>query len=214
MGFGIAHAHGLVTGQGFSWREALAWAGVLAAFIQAFAAVVIVCLTRRLADLSAQALRRDAKEAARVADEAARIKPSFLRAIGMELDALAEQINSLKSAVDTRPPTGPRGVSPHHTLALRTSVFSTQLGKLRQVDDPLVLSVIHFYSDLGALQQAVDNTNAASDAYSLSDAHDQTRGKTTPMLETAVALLKNQISTSLASLEKLRDQLRSGGYLA
>jgi hypothetical protein len=151
-------------------------------------------------------------ESARFADEAAQAKQSFLRAIGMELGSLEEQIESLKNAVDTRPPLGARGVSQRHTLALRTSVYSTQLGKLKQVDDPLVLSVMNFYSDLDALQQVVDNTNAAGDAYDVSDAHDGTRGKTTPVLEAAVVVLKKQISTSLTALEKLRGELKSGGY--
>jgi hypothetical protein len=36
-------------------------------------------------------------------------------------------------------------------LGLRTSVFASQIGKLSDADDPLLIDIVHFYSDLGAL---------------------------------------------------------------
>jgi hypothetical protein len=44
-------------------------------------------------------------------------------------------------------------------LSLRTSVFTSQVGKLSDVHDALLIDVIHFYSDLGTLQQVFDGVN-------------------------------------------------------
>jgi hypothetical protein len=203
MGWGVAHAYGHATAYAFAWPDAMTWAAI----VQAVAAVAIGCLTWRLAKLSGESLDRDAKRIERDEKEAGRVTPAFLCAVGMELDALAQQIKSLKKDVSSRPPLAIGVLSPQHTLVLRTTVFSSQLGKLKQVDDPLVLDVIHFYSDLGALEQAVKDTNAASGPYNVSLPHDGTRGKTLPVLAAALEALTKQIETTLARLDELRAKL-------
>jgi hypothetical protein len=52
VGFGLAHAYGHVSSHTFGLREVLTVAGVIAAFIQAGAAIAIVRLTTKLAALT------------------------------------------------------------------------------------------------------------------------------------------------------------------
>jgi hypothetical protein len=95
--------------------------------------------------------------------KAKRAKDSFLRAIGMELDALSDQLDASYHEVKgstARVQGG--GVGPQFAATLRTSVFSSQIGKLRDVDDPLAIEVVHFYSDLGTLQQIFESANEQS----------------------------------------------------
>ena len=57
------------------------------------------------------------------------------------------------------------GPAPHFAAALRTSVFTSQVGKLRDVADPLMIEIVHFYSDLGTLQQIFESVNDLGGEY-------------------------------------------------
>jgi hypothetical protein len=92
--------------------------------------------------------------------QAHRSKRSFLRAIGLELDAICVQLDSNRKAVDeslNRLQSG--GGAPHFAGVPRRTVFDSQFSKLRDVDDPLVMEVILLYSDIGALDQMVAKLN-------------------------------------------------------
>src|SRR5580704_4685154 len=70
--------------------------------------------------------------------KARRVKKSFMRAIGMELDALGDQLDaSLHEVKSSTARVANGGTGPQFAAALRTSVFSSQIGKLSDVDDPL-----------------------------------------------------------------------------
>lgn len=51
---------------------------------------------------------------------------------------------------------------PQFTLAFRTAVYSTQLAKLKNVDDPILLEIVEVYSDLSSLDAIVAIANQQS----------------------------------------------------
>src|SRR2546427_11477681 len=98
--------------------------------------------------------------------KARRAKKSFLRAIGMELDALGIQLDaSLGEAAESAERVKNGGTGARFAGNLRTAVFSGQIGKLRDVDDPMMIEIIHFYSDLGTLEQIYESVKDADAEY-------------------------------------------------
>src|SRR6266403_3414308 len=92
--------------------------------------------------------------------QARRSKRAFLRAVGLELDAICAQLESTDKTVDAslnRLEQG--GGPPHFAGVVRRTVFDSQLSKLRDVDDALIVEVILLYSDIGTLDQVVATLN-------------------------------------------------------
>lgn len=102
-----------------------------------------------------------------------RAKQSFLRAIGMELEALSGQLAGALDEVRGSTERAKSGTGPQIAATLRTSVFTSQLGKVRNVDDPLTLEVIHFYSDLGNLEKIIEGVNRTSIEFVTAEAGNQ-----------------------------------------
>ena len=90
--------------------------------------------------------------------EPKRAKDFVLRAIGMELDALSGGSTRPFMKCGDRPLERKRRYATVCCIA-GPPVFTSQIGKLRDVDDPLAIEVIHFYSDLGTLQQLFESVN-------------------------------------------------------
>src|ERR1700677_1833245 len=80
-------------------------------------------------------------------------KRAFLVAVGMELDALRNQLDASLQEVKDSAERFRGGEPPQFAAGFRTTLFTSQVGKLRDVDDPLLIEVIHFYSDFGTLEQ-------------------------------------------------------------
>jgi len=110
------------------------------------------------------------QKARREERQAKQAKASFLRAIGMELDALGDQLDASLHEVQESIERAKSGTGPQIAATLRTSVFTTQLGKVRDVDDALMIQVIHFYSDLGTLQEIVEAVNNLAAEYNRAEA--------------------------------------------
>lgn len=145
--------------------------------------------------------------------KAKRAKESFLRAIGMELDALSDQLDvSFHEVGGSLGRVTRGGMGPQFAAALRTSVFSSQIGKLRDVDDPLAIEVVHFYSDLGTLQQIFESSNEQSAEINRTGigvdvgASIQVMGLRSALLST-LKVLQEQISIFGNRLRKLRAKL-------
>jgi hypothetical protein len=86
---------------------------------------------------------------------ARRAKKSFLRAVGMELDALDAQLEaSLREIATSEERVKAAGTWASFAGVLRTSVFSGQIGKLRDVDDATMIEIIHFFPTLGRLSKS------------------------------------------------------------
>ncbi len=91
-------------------------------------------------------------------------KQAFLRAIRLELVALREQLEASLTEVNAgrvRYATN-IGSPPQFAVTLRTTVFSTQLGKLKDLSDPLIMALVKFYSDVPRLERIIDLLNRKS----------------------------------------------------
>jgi hypothetical protein len=95
--------------------------------------------------------------------EARDAKRAFLRAIRRELEALDRQLVGAGMEVEgaLQRPEESRHL-PRFALRFQTSVYSTQLGKLKDVDDSLVLAIIEVYSDISSLYGIVELLNQQS----------------------------------------------------
>jgi hypothetical protein len=141
--------------------------------------------------------------------KAKRDKRAFLRAVGMELDALGAQLDGslpdvkgAKERVEGKGRTGPQ-----FALALRTSVFATQIGKLSDVDDPLLIDIVHFYSDLGTLERIIESVNETSVEYTRAEAFHGEKDNVRPRLVSSLIEFQNQISIFSKRLRQLRAKL-------
>jgi hypothetical protein len=207
---------------GFSWPDAATGA----AWVQAAAAAVICGYTIKLAELTeryAKAADKAAKSAddsanaanasvelTRVAmtrddQEAERVKKYFLIAIGMELEALHGQLDASLEQVTKSIEliTKGEGIGPSYSIAWRTTVFSTQVGKLRDVADPLLIEVIHFYTGFQVLEQIRELVNDLSADYVTSGSKEEVRGRLLRRLKT----LHGAIQKVTAELLQLKARL-------
>lgn len=92
--------------------------------------------------------------------KAKRAERSFLQAVEAELGALDEQLEAtLVEVRDSARRFEGGGHPPQFAATIRNAVFTSQLGKLRSLDRPLLIEVIHFYSDLGTLAQIFESVN-------------------------------------------------------
>ena len=135
---------------------------------------------------------------------------AFLRAIGMELDALNDQFFMALEEVNGSTERAKSGTGPQIAANLRTSVFTSQLGKVRDVDDPLMVQVIHFYSDLGNLQKIIDGVNSSSIDFVRAEAGNPKRDAQVRLLST-LRVLQEQISSFGGRLSGLRAKLPPAG---
>jgi hypothetical protein len=144
----------------------------------------------------------------RDARKAKRDKVAFFRAIGMELDALGDQLDAsfheVKSSVERL---NHGDTAPQFAGALRTSVFSSQLGKLRDVDDPLLIKIVHFYSDMGTLQQSFETVNGIGAEYNRAVIGSGEKDKIRPRVFSGLRVLQEQISGFATRLRALRAKL-------
>jgi hypothetical protein len=141
--------------------------------------------------------------------KAKRDKQAFLRAVGMELDALGAQLDgSLPDVKGSRERVEGKGsTGPQFALALRTSVFASQIGKLSDVDDPLLIDIVHFYSDLGTLERIIESVNKTSVEYTRAEVFHGEKDNVRPRLASSLIELQNQISIFSKRLRQLRAKL-------
>jgi hypothetical protein len=151
--------------------------------------------------------RLEKQKSKRDEEKAKHDKDSFLRAIGMELDALSDQLDASSLEVTGSTDRVKGGTGVHLAAALRTSVFSSQLSKLRDVADPLMIKVIHFYSDLATLQQIIESVNSLSTEFNSAElAHGARQGAQTRLLS-ALRVLQESFSAFGKRLRDLRAKL-------
>jgi len=137
--------------------------------------------------------------------KAKKAKESFMRAIRMELEALGDQLDaSLHEVRASTQRVSGGGNGPKFAAALRISVFSSQIGKVRDVDDPLIMEIIHFYSDLGTLQQIFESVNELGAEYNRASVPFSDRAG----VISALTVLDEQISGFGIRLRKLKNKLR------
>jgi hypothetical protein len=140
---------------------------------------------------------------------ARRDKRAFLRGVGMELDALGDQLDaSLTEIKESTESVGGGGTTgPQIAASFRTGVFTTQVVKLRDVADPLLISVIHYYSDMETLQHIVEMVNGLGSEFNSSETFSGQKESVRPRLLSALIALQKQLVISGARLKKLRAKL-------
>lgn len=131
-------------------------------------------------------------------------KRAFLKAIRLELAGLQEQLQASLREVNAgrRRFEADIGAPPQLAGTLRTTVFSTQLGKLRDVSDPLVIEIIRLYSDIPVLEQVLDLLNKQASEYS------KVQGVQRQILRDQILSATQVLIESLAGfLHRIRDLL-------
>ena len=96
---------------------------------------------------------------------ARKVKKGFLRAIRIELSTLRQHLEgTLKDATENRDDLVQKGTRKvlHLATSFQTGVYTCQLGKLRDVSDPLVLEIIRFYDQLSNLERVKNHAAARS----------------------------------------------------
>lgn len=94
-----------------------------------------------------------------------RAKRAFLQAIRLELRGLEEQLQaSLKELQGSKDRLDRNVAAPPPILVgmLRTTVFTSQLGKLSDLSDPLIYEIIKLYSDIPVLLEIIGALNQHS----------------------------------------------------
>lgn len=134
-------------------------------------------------------------------------KQFFVAAVRTELDGLEEQLKSM--VADTRSSSAELkegGIGPVFVSSLRTGGYATQIGKLRDVDDILILNVIHFYSDLSLLEPIIERVNEMSSNYNRASGAAE-RNDTRRQLLASIQFTKEHCESSILELQKLRSEL-------
>lgn len=101
-------------------------------------------------------------------------KRIFLRAIRVELSAIREHLHGTMTDANVARTDLTRGrlVALHLSTVFQTGIYSSQVGKIRDVFDPLIINVIQFYDRLANLERVKSRltlvsfdlaTNAAGD---------------------------------------------------
>jgi hypothetical protein len=151
--------------------------------------------------------RLEKQKSKRDEDKAKHDKDSFLHAIGMELDALGDQLDVSLQEVKESTERVKSGTGPQFAAALRTSVFTSQLAKVRDVDDPLMIQVIHFYSDLGTIQQVIESVNNLSTEYNTAELSGGHRRGAQTLLLSGLSVLQEKMTGFGKRLRDLRAKL-------
>jgi hypothetical protein len=91
-------------------------------------------------------------------------KRAFLRAIRLELLGLQDQLQASLNEVEASRERLQRNVAapPHLVGTLRNTVFASQLGRISDLSDPLIIEIIKLYSDLPVLLQIIAALNEHS----------------------------------------------------
>jgi hypothetical protein len=138
--------------------------------------------------------------------KAKRAKESFLRAIGMELDSLHVQfVGSIEMVRRTigEISSGNR-IDSTFAMKWRTTVFTAQIGKLRDLSDPLLIEIVHFYSDLGILDPIIEKANDTNAKFNRPDVPSGASGS----YKTSMVVTLKALEKSLLDLDKRDTELR------
>jgi hypothetical protein len=89
---------------------------------------------------------------------------------------------------------------------LRNTVFATQLGKLKDLDSPLILDVVKFYSDLMVLERMLEEQGKLSNELTKS-VGSQSQAQLSSALMSVLTALQNKISGFIGRVQSLRREL-------
>jgi len=140
--------------------------------------------------------------------ERRRTKQAFLRGIRLELHGLQEQLQASLSEAESSKDRLQRNVAapPQLVATLRNTVFTSQLGRVSDLSDPLIIEIVKLYSDLPVLLQIIEVLNRHSSDLSKDDGSAQQAQRIRGVLSIVIALcvqLNGFISRVRALIEKL-----------
>lgn len=144
---------------------------------------------------------------------ARKVKKAFLRAIRVELSTLRQHLaGTLKDATEARDDLLQKGIRKalYLSTSFQTGVYNCQLGKLRDVFDPLVLEVIRFYDQLSNLERVKDHISRRSFELAVLTGSNSDKEKEQPLAQDYVSSLEEairRINTLLLESEGLTGRL-------
>jgi len=100
-----------------------------------------------------------------------------------QLQASLEEVEGSKERLQKNVPT-----PPHLVGTLRNTVFTSQLGRISDLSDPLVIEIIRLYSDLPVLLQIIASLNQQSAELSKDDGSAQQAQRIRAALSIVIAL--------------------------
>jgi hypothetical protein len=136
-----------------------------------------------------------------------RSKKAFFKAIAVEAEELKsalEQMGQLAESLEQR--LLESGQAPQLGLGWITSVFDTQLGKLRDVDDDLILQIIKTYAAVGRVRRNVEQLNEDSRDY-VHAAAGREKSDAQNRLRSVLRVLKEEVASTLPKLQTLIQNL-------
>jgi hypothetical protein len=140
--------------------------------------------------------------------ERRRTKRSFLQAIRLELIGLREQLQASLDEVEASIERLQKNVPipPHLVGTLRNTVFTSQLGRISDLSDPLIIEIIRLYSDLPVLLQIIGALNQHSAELSKDDGSAQQAQRIRAVLSIVIAL-SIQFKGFLTRIQGLAEKL-------
>ncbi len=141
--------------------------------------------------------------------DAKRSKASFLIAVGQELSTIQRQLErSRDELTQAQQRFVERGTPPQLVGLLSTTVFSNQLGHLRNLSDSMVLEIVNFYSTLPLLEGIGQLINQQANEY-LRIADPGQKDQAGILLRSALQVMLEEIEKYLRMLNALRPKLPS-----
>jgi hemoglobin-like flavoprotein len=143
--------------------------------------------------------------------QARRSKKAFLQAVGMELDALATQLNlwHYGTMIEQQNVTGNAQTGPTLQNMFGKAVYTSQVGKLRDLNNPLLLEVAQVYSNLSTLESFIEGVNEISTEFNRADIRSGQQNRVRPRLTKALSELLDQSDKFRAQLTSLNAKLRT-----
>lgn len=141
--------------------------------------------------------------------DAKKTKAAFLKAIGFELAALEEQLNA--SLQETRQSLNRMqtkdGAAPILVGVLRTTVFSSQLGRLRDLNDSILMEIVKLYSDLGMVEGLLSQQNKCGTELLRVPSGSQSHAQLSGAMVSILRVLSEQLTGFLSRIKALRSKL-------
>ncbi len=145
--------------------------------------------------------------------ERSKNEKGVLRAICVELSTLRQHLaGTLKDATEAREDLREKGIRKALYLAtsFQTGVYTCQLGKLRDVFDPLVLEVISFYDQLSNVERVKNHISRRSFELAVLTRSNVDKEKEQPLAQDYISSLDEairRINTLLLESEGLISKL-------
>lgn len=134
-------------------------------------------------------------------------KKAFLQATRLELISLKEQLEaSLSQAEESAERFKATRQAPGLLGTLRNTVFTTQLGKLKSLNDPLLIELVKFYSDVSVLESLLKKLARTGESLSTALAS-EARGRLEDELSSALRVLQEQLRAFIWRCDLLIERL-------